>query len=143
MTRDRRHRCGPRLANSGYPDRHITGKNGPKVMAAPQPERLLPHLSPNDHETVMSRISRRHALIAGGAATALSAFPRFAIGEADTRPSITIAVQKISNSNTLDTMRERSNVGERIFCTHLWEPLIGRNWRGKVEGMPALATEGA
>jgi peptide/nickel transport system substrate-binding protein len=89
----------------------------------------------------MSRISRRQAIFAGGAATALSALPRFAIAQADTRPSITIAVQKISNSNTLDTLREQSNVGERIFYTHLWEPLIGRNWRGQLESMPGLATE--
>ncbi len=89
----------------------------------------------------MSRISRRQAIIAGGAATALSALPRFAIAQADTRPSITIAVQKISNSNTLDTLREQSNVGERIFYTHLWEPLIGRNWRGQLESQPGLATE--
>jgi peptide/nickel transport system substrate-binding protein len=89
----------------------------------------------------MSRISRRQAIIAGGAATALSALPRFAIAQGDTRPSITIAVQKISNSNTLDTLREQSNVGERIFYTHLWEPLIGRNWRGQLESMPGLATE--
>jgi peptide/nickel transport system substrate-binding protein len=89
----------------------------------------------------MSRISRRQVIIAGGAATALSSLPRFAIAQADTRPSITIAVQKISNSNTLDTLREQSNVGERIFYTHLWEPLIGRNWRGQLESMPGLATE--
>jgi peptide/nickel transport system substrate-binding protein len=89
----------------------------------------------------MSRISRRQAIIASGAITVLSALPRFAIAQADTRPSITIAVQKISNSNTLDTLREQSNVGERIFYTHLWEPLIGRNWRGQLESMPGLATE--
>ncbi len=66
---------------------------------------------------------------------------RFAIGQSDTRPSITIAVQKISNSNTLDVLREQSNVGERVFFTSLWEPLISKDWLGKLAPRPGLATE--
>ncbi|HEY2875185.1 MAG TPA: ABC transporter substrate-binding protein, partial [Reyranella sp.] len=58
-------------------------------------------------------LSRRLALGLAGAAS----LPRFAIGQADNRPSLTIAVQKISTSNTLEPMREQSNVGQRIFYT--------------------------
>lgn len=56
----------------------------------------------------MSRITRRGALVSGAASISTAALPRFAIGQADTRPTITIAVQKISNSNTLDCLREQS-----------------------------------
>lgn len=70
----------------------------------------------------------------------LALLPRFAIAQSDQRPSITIAVQKISNSNTLEVLREQSNVGERVFYTSLWESLIGRNWLGNLETMPGLAT---
>ena len=63
-----------------------------------------------------------------------------ALGQADQRPSITVAVQKISNTNTLEVLREQSNVGERIFYSSLWEGLIGRNWQGALENVPGLAT---
>ncbi|MCA3361746.1 MAG: ABC transporter substrate-binding protein, partial [Roseomonas sp.] len=71
----------------------------------------------------------------------LALLPRFAIAQSDQRPAITIAVQKIVNSNTLEVLREQSNVGERIFFTSLWEGLLGRNWLGNLETMPGLATE--
>ncbi|SDD44104.1 ABC transporter substrate-binding protein [Belnapia rosea] len=81
----------------------------------------------------------RRSLIAG---TALAAgLPRFAIGQADQRPSITVAVQKISNSNTLEPLREQSNVGERVMVTSLWEGLLGRNHASRLETVPVLATE--
>ena len=66
--------------------------------------------------------------------------PRFAIAQADQRPAITIAVQKISNTNTLEVLREQSNVGERVFFTSLWEGLIGRDWLGDLGSRPGLAT---
>ena len=83
--------------------------------------------------------SRRSMLLGVGASAV--ALPRFAIAQADQRPSITIAVQKISNSNTLEVLREQSNVGERIFFSSLWEGLIGRDWLGGLRAVPALATE--
>ncbi|WP_207478507.1 ABC transporter substrate-binding protein [Arenibaculum pallidiluteum] len=90
----------------------------------------------------MADITRRGALgLAAGTAAGSLVLPRFAIGQADSRPSITIAVQKVSNSNTLDVLREQSNVGERIFFSSLWEGLIGRNWQGSLETVPLLATE--
>jgi peptide/nickel transport system substrate-binding protein len=85
--------------------------------------------------------SRRTTLRLGAAAIGASVLPRFAIAQSDNRPTITIAVQKVSNSNTLDVLREQSNVGERVFFTSLWEALIGRDWLGKLEPQPGLATE--
>ncbi|MFA6965387.1 ABC transporter substrate-binding protein [Bosea sp. (in: a-proteobacteria)] len=89
----------------------------------------------------MAAFTRRKALQFGAATLGASALPQFAIGQADNRPSITIAVQKIVNSNTLDVLREQSNVGERVFFTSLWEPLIGKDWLGNLMPRPGLATE--
>ncbi len=80
-------------------------------------------------------------LLLGGAAVAAPFVPRFAVAQADNRPRITIAVQKIVNSNVLDVLREQSNVGERVFYTSLWESLIGRDWLGNLAPRPGLATE--
>ena len=85
----------------------------------------------------MIEISRRALLGAGAGALVL---PRFAFAQADNRPSISIAVQKISNSNTLEVLREQSNVGERIFFSSLWEGLIGRAWLDELKTVPLLAT---
>lgn len=86
----------------------------------------------------MISIDRRALLASGGASLVM---PRFALAQADNRPSITIAVQKVSNSNTLDVLREQSNVGERVFFTSLWEPLISKDWLGNLSTRPGLATE--
>jgi peptide/nickel transport system substrate-binding protein len=86
-------------------------------------------------------LTRRSLLAAGSATAGAFVLPRFAIGQSDNRPSITIAVQKVANSNVLDVLREQSNVGERIFFSSLWEGLITKNWRGKLEAVPGLATE--
>lgn len=83
------------------------------------------------------RMQRRTVLTATAGALAL---PRFAIAQADQRPVVTIAVQKVTNTNTLEVTREQSNVGERVFFTSLWEGLIGRNWQGALESTPMLAT---
>ena len=85
----------------------------------------------------MSSFPRRSFLLGAAGAAAL---PRFAIAQADARPAISIAVQKISNSNTLEVLREQSNVGERIFFSSLWEGLIARDWRGSLGPVPGLAT---
>ncbi len=94
----------------------------------------------------MPRLTRRTTLGATLAATASLALPRFAIAQADQRPSITIAVQKISISNTLESLREVSNVGQRtmsLFAESLMEVdwtfglgMVGRiaeSWR-QVDG---------
>lgn len=84
-------------------------------------------------------ITRRNTLRLGAAAAGSLALPRLSFAQS-TRPSITIAVQKIVNSNTLDVLREQSNVGERVFFGSIWESLIGRNLRGQLEAQPMLAT---
>jgi len=85
--------------------------------------------------------SRRSLILGTGGVIGAAALPRFAVAQADARPSITIAVQKISNSNTLEVLREQSNVGERVFFSSLWEGLIGRDWLGSLKPVPLLATE--
>jgi peptide/nickel transport system substrate-binding protein len=85
----------------------------------------------------MTGLRRRDALrLAAGAAT----LPRFAVAQADARPTITIAVQRISNSNTLDLLREQSNVGERTSLMFT-ERLIDLDCRGDLAQVPSLATE--
>ncbi len=80
------------------------------------------------------KLSRRTLLSAAAAA-----LPRFAIAQTDQRPSVTVAVQKISNTGTLDPMREQSsNVSER-WMNLLIENLIGRNQQDKLQRVPALA----
>nr|WP_323778194.1 ABC transporter substrate-binding protein [Amylibacter sp.] len=85
-------------------------------------------------------IQRRHALGLMGAAAGSLILPR--MGSAQTnRRTITVAVQKITNNNTLDVWNEQSNVGERVFFPNLWEGLINRDWMGDQGGVPGLATE--
>jgi peptide/nickel transport system substrate-binding protein len=86
----------------------------------------------------MMHLKRRGFLAAAGTAATSLALPRFAIAQADDRPTITIAVQQVSNSASLEVLREQSNVGTRTFST-LFECLIGRNLQGKLEPVPALA----
>ena len=83
----------------------------------------------------MHKITRRTA----GLLAASAALPRFAIAQADTRPSITIAVQRIANSNTFDNLREHSNVGERTAMMFN-ERLIEIDWRRDLKPKPGLAT---
>ena len=78
----------------------------------------------------------RRSLLAGAGILAL---PRFAIGQSDSRPVITVAVQKISNSNTLDPLREQSNVGTRL-ATFFIERLIDLDYQGQLQPVPGLAT---
>jgi peptide/nickel transport system substrate-binding protein len=87
----------------------------------------------------MSKLTRRASLVLG-AGTATAALPRFAIGQSDNRPTITVAVQKISNSNTLDCIREQSNVGTRMSAMFT-ERLIDLDYQGKLDQKPGLATE--
>lgn len=89
----------------------------------------------------MVLLNRRNALgLIGASAAGSLVLPRMAFGQA-ARPSVTIAVQKISNNNTLDPWYEQSNVGERIFFPNLWEGLIQRDWMGSQGPVPGLATE--
>ena len=80
-------------------------------------------------------LTRRQAGLAGLSTLLL---PRFAIAQADTRPGITVAVQSISTSNTLEPLREQSNVMTRVVTSFL-EPLIDLDWIGDLSLRPALA----
>jgi peptide/nickel transport system substrate-binding protein len=86
----------------------------------------------------MAWISRRNMI---GASVATAALPRVAISQTatDTRPVITVAVQVISTSNTIDLLSEQSNVGTRISPLFS-ETLIGLNYQGQLEQVPGLAT---
>jgi peptide/nickel transport system substrate-binding protein len=77
-------------------------------------------------------------IIGAGALAGALALPRFAIGQADSRPAITVAVQKIATSNTLEPMREQSNVGQRSFYP-IMETLIDVDWLGDLSLKPGLA----
>ena len=78
----------------------------------------------------------RRVLLAGTAA----ALPRFAVAQADTRPSLTVAVQKIANTNTLDPLREQSSNASERYTALVLETPIGRNQQGQLERVPGLAT---
>lgn len=88
----------------------------------------------------MLSINRRGALGLIGATTGSLILPRMTFAQGK-RPSVTIAVQKITNNNTLDIWNEQSNVGERVFFPNLWEGLILRDWMGNQGPVPGLATE--
>jgi len=80
------------------------------------------------------QLPRRHFLLAG-VGTMLT---RPALSQAEARPSITVAVQSISTSNTLEPLREQSNVMTRVVTSFL-EPLIDLDWIGDLSLRPALA----
>ncbi|CAN1558727.1 DdpA ABC-type dipeptide transport system, periplasmic component [Rhabdaerophilaceae bacterium] len=87
----------------------------------------------------MTVISRRAALHAALGSATVAALPRFSIAQADSRPMITIAVQNIATSNTLEMLNEQSNVGTRIFRNYV-EPLVDTDWTGDMALIPGLAT---
>src|SRR5258705_83059 len=110
----------------------VSRDTGHAVVGGKFPSRLA------EKEKARIRPPRRSIVGLGAAAAGTLLLPRFAIGQADNRPAITIAVQKVTNSNTLDVLREQSNVGERVFFSSLSEALIGKNWRGSLGTDPCL-----
>lgn len=86
------------------------------------------------------QFSRRSTLGLFGAAAGSLILPRRLLAQG-ARRSVTVAVQKITNNNTLDVLTEQSNVGERVFFPNLWEGLILRDWMGDQGMVPGLATE--
>ena len=86
----------------------------------------------------MNRVERRRFLAGASLAAGGLALPRFAIGQADNRPTINIAVQQVATSASLEVVRERSNVGERVQQS-IFETLIDRNLKSKLEPIPGLA----
>lgn len=88
----------------------------------------------------MLSINRRGALGLIGATAGSLILPRMTFAQGK-RPSVTIAVQKITTNNTLCVWNEQSNVGERVFFPNLWEGLILRDWMGNQGPVAGLATE--
>ncbi|EHL96699.1 ABC transporter, substrate-binding protein, family 5 [Acetobacteraceae bacterium AT-5844] len=84
-------------------------------------------------------LRRRPFLLTATGAAFGSALPRFAIAQSDQRPSITVAVQKLANSNTLEPLRESSNVGTRLMASYV-ETLTMQDWLGDLSLRPGLAT---
>ena len=84
-------------------------------------------------------LRRRRLIAASGLAVASSALPRVAIGQADHRPTITIAVQQVATSASLEPVREQSNVGERTFTVDLRDADRSQNLKSKLEPVPGLA----
>lgn len=80
----------------------------------------------------MAALSRR-ALLSAPLALAAPA-----LAQADSRPQVTVAVQNITTSNTLEMLLEQSNVGTRIFRNYV-EPLIDTDWLGDMSLQPGLA----
>lgn len=81
----------------------------------------------------------RRGVIANTALAVTGTLAAPAIAQADTRPTITVAVQKIANSNTLEIGHEASNVGTRHYLSYK-EPLIDTDWTGDLSFRPGLAT---
>jgi peptide/nickel transport system substrate-binding protein len=86
----------------------------------------------------MPHLDRRRFLTTSGLLAGGLLSPRFAIGQADNRPTISIAVQQVATSANLEVVRERSNVGERVQAS-IFENLIARNLQSKLEPLPGLA----
>ena len=86
----------------------------------------------------MRPVDRRRFIAGASLAAGGLALPRFAIGQSDNRPTVTIAVQQVATSASLEVVRERSNVGERVQQS-IFETLIDRNLKSKLEPIPGLA----
>ena len=84
------------------------------------------------------QLRRRHLIAASGVSAASLVLPRIALGQVDRRPNVTIAVQQIANSASLEPLREQSNVGTRTF-SFIFETLIMQNLLSQLEAKPGLA----
>ncbi len=80
-------------------------------------------------------LTRRSLTALAGSAV----LPRIAIAQSDNRPTVTVAVQVIATTNTLNLIREQSNVGERTSSL-VNERLIDLDWFHSVKQVPGLAT---
>ena len=83
-------------------------------------------------------LRRRRLIATTGLAAASPGLPRIAIGQADRRPSITIAVQQIANS----APRWSPCASSPTSAAHLFLPferLITQNLMGQLEEVPGLA----
>ena len=87
-------------------------------------------------------IPRRSALKSAlGSALGMAAAPlaRPALAQADTRPALTVAVQKLSNTGMLEPLREQSSNASEHYLAALLETPIARNQQHWLERVPGLA----
>ncbi len=80
------------------------------------------------------KLTRRATLTAAAAS-----LPRFAIAQTDQRPSVTVAVQKISNTGVLEPLREQSSNASERWVASILETPIARNQQGVLERVPGIA----
>jgi peptide/nickel transport system substrate-binding protein len=85
----------------------------------------------------MKQLTERYRRIRTAAAAGLLAASVTA-AHADDRPVVTVAVQQIVNAGALDTLREQSNVGARVF-TSIFDTLIEVDRQGDLSVKPGLA----
>ena len=78
---------------------------------------------------------RRRPLLAAAAA----ALARPALAQSDTRPALTVAVQKLSNTGTLEPLREQSSNASEHWMAALLETPVARNQQHWLERLPGLA----
>ena len=81
------------------------------------------------------RLARRTLLAMTASGLALAVLP----AAADDRPTVTVAVQMLTTSNTLEPLNEVSNVGARTFFS-TYDNLIEFDWSGSGGFLPGLAT---
>src|ERR1700733_1729705 len=86
----------------------------------------------------MRQVERRGFIAGASLAAGGLALPRFALGQSDDRPTVTIAVQQVATSASLEVVRERSNVGERVQQS-IFENLIARDLKNSLKPIPGLA----
>jgi peptide/nickel transport system substrate-binding protein len=79
---------------------------------------------------------KRRTLLTGAATLAL---PNLSRAQSDARPTITVAVQKISNTGVLDPLREQSSNASEHWLGSILETPIARNQQGKLEREPGIA----
>ena len=77
----------------------------------------------------------RRALVAGAVV-----LPRIAVAQADTRPALTIAVQKLANTGTLEPLREQSSNASEHYLGALLETPLLRDQQRQLQRIPGLAT---
>ncbi len=78
--------------------------------------------------------------VLAGLGSAAMALPRIAVAQADTRPSLTVAVQKIANTGTLEPLREQSSNASEHYLALILETPIGRDQQDRLQRVPGLAT---
>ena len=69
-----------------------------------------------------------------------TALARPALAQADTRPAITVAVQKLANTGMLEPLREQSSNASEHYLAAMLETPIARNQQHWLERVPGLAT---